>query len=104
MGRPRRVKVVPDNLHCCDCGGTSISGNGNCWWDVNRQTWAADNVDNFYCSDCQNECQVVWCYTLQLNLFGLETDEQDLYPYASWQEHYFKKELDNDEWINKRGD
>ncbi len=27
-----------------------------------------------------------------------------LYPYASWQEHYFKKELDNDEWINKRGD
>ena len=27
-----------------------------------------------------------------------------LYLYASWQEHYFKKELDNDEWINKRGD
>jgi hypothetical protein len=98
-----RRKPVPDNLHCCDCGGTTVSGNGNCWWDVVTQHWQAEDVDNFYCSDCQCECQVVWAVTMQVLLFEASLDEVDDADYCRrWQALYYEKEMDDDEWIKRR--
>jgi hypothetical protein len=55
MARTKRLKKPPREYLLC--------------W-----RWECDNVENFYCGDCQQECSVLWGKTIQLCLFGLEPE------------------------------
>ena len=76
---------------CRRCGSENVSGSGISYWDSTGQRWEADNIDNFWCGDCEDECGVEDVETIQLCLFAFEVPEDWGYRDPEWYNKYLEE-------------
>ncbi len=84
--RPPSIFVV-----CRSCGSEEVSGNGNSYWNSKKQRWETENINNFWCGDCEDECRVKNVETIQLCLFAFEVPKDWRHGGPEWYDKYLEE-------------